>query len=138
MTSLGQVHKKREELETGLLGGLAGLALQSLQFEQKMTEATQAKNHELLHNEQIERGGDDMQIVLGDITTTNEAPKPNKGSSLLKAALGAGLIATGAGLATGGPLILDAIRDLKGETVIQREEGPRYLLDLGDPVTGRN
>lgn len=111
------------------------MAMRSLNWDQRMAEATQAANHQALYNKPPPKVEDDVQIVLGNITTTHEAPKPSKGSGLLKAALGAGLIASGAGLAVGGPLILDAIRDLKGDTIIQHEDGPRYLLELGDPVS---
>ena len=100
-----------------------------------MTEATQKANHKKLYDEAVPAVEDEMNIVLGNVTTTHQAPQPSKAGGLLKAALGAGLIASGAGLAVGGPLVLDAIRDLKGDTVIQKEEGPRYLLDLGEPVT---
>lgn len=125
---------EREKVETGVLAGLAGMAMRSLNWEQRMLEATQAANHKKIYDEAAPKVEDDMQIVLGDVTNTTQAPQPSKSNAILKGAIGAGLIATGAGLAVGGPLILDAIRDLKGETTIIQEDGPRYLLQLGDPI----
>lgn len=126
--------EQQEKVETGLLAGMAALAMRSLNWDQRMAEATQSANHRKLYDSSVPKVEDDMQIVLGDITTNHPAP-PSKLGAIAKGVIGAGLLATGAGLAVGGPLILDAIRDLKGDTVIQREEGPRYLLDLGNPVT---
>jgi len=126
--------EQQEKVETGLLAGLAALGLRSLNWDQRMAESTQAANHRKIYDESAPKVEDDMNIVLGNVTNTTPAPQPSKLGPVLKGAIGAGLIATGAGLAVGGPLVLDAIRDLKGDTVIQREEGPRYLLELGEPV----
>lgn len=85
-----------------------------------------------------------MQIVLGDVTNTTSSPQPTKQSSLLgtaaKAALAFGLLGTGVGAGAAVPLILDILKDFRssttiesGSTIIRTEQGPRYLLGLGEP-----
>ena len=74
---------------------------------------------------------EDDNVQVGDVVHNHygktDAPVPPAGGSggLLKMALGAALVATGAGAAYGLPLLLDG-----GKDVIKDKPEIRYLLDL--------
>mgnify|MGYP003979272839 CR=1 FL=1 len=68
-------------------------------------------------------------------------PKPGLGT-LAKAGIAAALLASGVGMGAAVPFALSALKDITGGTTIQSdtttintEQGPRYTLGLGDPVT---
>jgi hypothetical protein len=67
--------------------------------------------------------------------------KPGLGT-LAKAAIAAGLLASGVGMGAAVPFALSALKDITGGTTIKSdtttintEQGPRYTFGLGEPVT---
>lgn len=140
------IQEQRQKIKNSLLAGMVPEALRSLKWEQQATEATQRAAHKATFNEDMTMPDDDDGTVNVDSPTTinyfndGSASQQPPGSSLLgtaaKAALAVGLLGTGVGAGVAIPLIIDVISDAKDSTtIINTEQGPRYLLDLGDPVT---
>lgn len=112
--------------------------------------------HQLLHGDRsgVAQGdADEMgdNIYLGDYSVTQSMPqsyesaKPQGSGVLGKALLGAGLLATGAGMGVGIPLLLDAAKDVPA--IVQPETQPAqpetktvkevYDFEVLPPVFGK-
>jgi hypothetical protein len=87
---------------------------------------------------------DGMNINSGNVHNhyppPPSTPKPGMGT-LAKAGIAAALLASGVGMGAAVPFALSALKDITGGTTIQSEtttinteQGPRYMLDLGEPV----
>jgi len=119
MSSTGS---QREGLQTAAMA----LSVQRMNREETILQAMES--HDVERHTGTPMPEDDT-VHVGDVTNHYEAPKPGeekKTAGLLKLALGAALVASGAGAAFGIPLMLDG-----GKDVIENKPEIRYLLDLG-------
>jgi hypothetical protein len=76
---------------------------------------------------------DSDMIHIGDLTQTitHQAPKASKLGALGKLAIGAGLLATGAGAGIGIPLLLSGAKDMATQApTINVQDGIEYQFDL--------
>jgi hypothetical protein len=144
------IHEQRQKLKNGLLAGMIPETLRSLQWEQRAMEATQQAAHKATFHEDMTMPDDDDGTVNVDSPTTinyyndgsasQQQPKSSLLGTAAKVALAAGLLGTGVGAGAAIPLILDVLKDFRSgttitskSTIIKTEQGPRYLLDLGEP-----
>jgi hypothetical protein len=147
------IQEQRQKIKNSLLAGMVPETLRSLKWEQRAVEATQQAAHKATFREDMTMPDDDDGTVNVDSPTTinyynndGSASQQQPRSSLLgtaaKAALAFGLLGTGVGAGAAVPLILDVLKDFRSgttieseSTIIRTEQGPRYLLGLGEPET---
>lgn len=105
--------------------------------EDRAREKWLSDNHQAVYGQTMtEQAIDDDQghLVLGDMSITQSAPAappPPSGSGwVIKALLGAGLLAAGVGLGVGAPIILDAFLNREAPAPPAGDADVQYSLSL--------
>jgi hypothetical protein len=131
------IQEQRQKIKNSLLAGMVPETLRSLKWEQRAVEATQQAAHKATFREDMT-----INYYNNDGSASQQQPRSSLLGTAAKAALAFGLLGTGVGAGAAVPLILDVLKDFRSgttieseSTIIRTEQGPRYLLGLGEPET---